>query len=568
MRRLLLVVVVAGLWTGAGAALFASSAMAGGIDESTGVYAAAIYNFTPYTWTRVAYLTPEAGICGATCWNQDPAKTIAPGTAMVYKISANMSKGDGRTLQEYGYDAWMTYRVDVLGGPAEYVTVALSQAQCYGFYGNCNPALRQFITSSPPPANYDPGPNPDVAPAPLTSGPQLTFAVFSPYDWDLTYAPTGDWTIDASASQGAAFDTLLNDFCGAKADACSFTQTQPITYGIGDPGSPYAATNCKASAGARGSPGKAVSDAENFFEVDYEASQSASLTVGGGVTASTEVSLFGVIGNEVSVSLEAEHEWEEIKSITRKTKIYIPANNIGFVWVVPVVGKVTGTLELKSGSAKFTVTNFSETRSGVGEQTKDALTPAYDVITKVRPMTAAELKNHCGFSTTSPSLGATKGKPPVKLAPGRGVARVKLGQTQAQVLHALGQPSAKRFLVHPCAGLEPRCYATAGTGGRWGYRDLSVVFGPDLRVSGLIYRGLQRTTKGVGVGSGLAAVRRAYPGVSCERVARGADCTLSGHGTGHAINTMFRFIKRKGGRYKCNRVAIYVVGDGAGKVNA
>jgi len=567
MRRLLLVVIIAGVWTGAGATLFASSAMAGGVDESTGVYSAAVYNFTPYTWTRVAYLTPEAGICGATCWNQDPAKTIAPGTAMGYKLSANMAKGDGRVLAEYGYDGWMTYRVDVLGGPPEYVTIALSQAACFGLYGNCSPALRQFITSSPPPATYDPGPNPDVAPAPLISGPQLTYAVFSPYDWDLTYTPTGDWTIDASTSQGAAFDTLLNDFCGAKADDCSFTQTQPITYGIGDPGSPYAATNCKNSSAASGSPGKGKGDDENFFEVDYEASQSASLTVGGGVTASTELTLFGVVGNEVSVSLEAEHEWEEIKSITRKTKIYIPANNIGFVWVVPVVGKVTGTLELKSGSAKFTVTNFSETRSGVGEQTKDALTPAYNVITKVRPMTAAEIKNHCGLSTTSPSLGAIKGKPPVKLAPGRGVARVKLGQTQTQVLHALGQPSAKRFLVHPCAGLQRRCYATAGTGGRWGYRGLSVVFGPDLRVSGLVYRGAQRTTKGVGVGSGPGAVRRAYPGVSCSPVARHWNCTLARHESGQAINTMFRFVKTKGGGYKCDRVAIYVVDAPAGKVN-
>lgn len=136
--------------------------------------------------------------------------------------------------------------------------------------------------------------------------------------------------------------------------------------------------------------------------------------------------------------------------------------------------------------------------------------------------------------------------------------RVKLGQTQAQVLKEMGQPSVKRFLVNPCQGLDSRCDAVAGTGGRWSYRQLSVVFGPDLRVSGLLYSGAQPSTKRVGVGSGPAAVRGAYPGAACSRSDRRMSCTLTGAYAGQAVKTVYRFIKTSTGRYKCDRVLVYL----------
>ncbi len=565
VKRLMLIVCVAGLWAGAGSAVFASSAMAGGPIESTGIYAAGIYDLTPYPWTLVESSTPELGRCantGTTCWDKAPAQTIAPGAAMIYQVKPNFASGDGRVLAEYGYDAWMTYRVDILGGPPEYVTVAISQLACFGFDGDCIPALRQFITSTPPPKSYDPGPNPEAAPAPLIAKPQLTFAS-GPTPWDLTYAPTGEWTIDASTADGASFARLLNQYCGTNTAACTFAQHGPITYGIGDPGRPYAATNCTGGAAAKSAGSTTTQDEPNYFTVEYEASQAASLTVGGGVTASTELKLLGVVGNEVSVSVEAEHEWEEIKSITRETKIFIPSNDIGFVWVIPVVGKVTGTLTVSAGAATFKVTNFSESRSGVSQ---DPLTPAYNVITKVRPMTAAERKDHCGSASPSPSLGGSRGMPPAQLAPGRGVAGVQLGETQAQVEEALGSPLARRFVATPCQGLGSRCDAAAGTGGRWIYRQLSVVFAPDLRVSALVYGGAERTDKGVGVGSGLAAVRRAYPRLSCSDSARAQTCALTRTSKGTAIKTVFRFVRRRAGRYTCHRIVIYALGTHPGEV--
>src|SRR6478752_9536959 len=138
IRRLVLVMAMAG----AGSALFGSPAAAS--VDSAGNMSAGIYNLTPYTWTLVAAVAPtdpiipgSYGNCGVppgpTCWYAAPPATIAPGAGAVYKLGPRSREVGSSTFNYYG--AYFTYRVDVVGGPAEYVTVTWSQCTCSGLNG-------------------------------------------------------------------------------------------------------------------------------------------------------------------------------------------------------------------------------------------------------------------------------------------------------------------------------------------------------------------------------------------------------------------------------------------------
>ena len=107
----------------------------------------------------------------------------------------------------------MTYRVDVLGGPAEYVTVAITGARshspttCFGYFpaGDVDPGFTVYNTSTPPPANYDP--NTGASPGPATSDPQLTYQHNVPYLYDQSVGVAGDWTVDATSRSAARSTT-------------------------------------------------------------------------------------------------------------------------------------------------------------------------------------------------------------------------------------------------------------------------------------------------------------------------------------------------------------------------
>jgi hypothetical protein len=592
-RRVVLVLLLAGVCLGAGSALFASSAFAGGVDTNSGLLSAAIYNLTPYTWTLVAAETP-----GITGWSTVPQATIPAGGSSLYQLRTNYNPGTGFFCAAdylFGFDAYITYRVDVVDGPPEYVTLAISGAESHNPFptdcgpfpaGDHHPEFDVFITTAPPPFGaYDPAASPGTPPAPQVTNPQLTYSHNVPQLFDQTVAVVGDYKIDASTDQGQPFVDLLNALCSG-ADGvldgatCSFTRMTPITYGPGAFTDPQAAINCDLSAAAGGSEpstptGKAPPDSDpNYYLVEYEAAQSASLSVGAGITVSAEFELFEVIKSEASVTVEAEHEWEEVKTYTRETKVFIPSNSRAFVWVAPTVGRVTGTLVATIGSATFTASNFTEVRSGVTGDTTDSLTqpiPAFNVVSKTRPMTADEKRNICHASASSRSassrLKARRAAPPARLVPGRSIAGVALGETQEAVVARLGWPDEKRFALKPCKGL-PGCTAAQGLGGTWTYkkRKLSVVFDPDRRVAALIHSGSQRTADGVGKDSTPAAVRGKFPRVSCKKFRKKIDCTLKRVSGQQTVMTVFRLTDRGGGRWKTKQVLIYV--DGRGRGNA
>ncbi len=488
-RRLALLAVVCVVGAGAWLALFAAPAFAGDVNND-GLLSAAVYNVTPYTMTLVAAQTPPGyfGNCGGSCWRTRPAQTIAPGESSLWQVQAqHVTYNLFNYLQTATFDAWFTYQFDVLGDHPEYETVVLWSTYVAGVGGSnpSYPLLEVYNTYAPPPASYDPGLG-QLLGALNAGHTQITYEHNVPYLFDQSFELTGDHTFDAQSNQGQALAGVLNALCvKAASTSCSFAQAGRLKWGVGATTKAGQVANCTlpkadpgglvSAPGPTGQPPPPPPTEPNWFEVAWGYKQSASLTVGGSITAAAEGSILGVVSVEVSVEIEAEHEWTETKELDRSTKVFVPANDIARVYVAPTVGTVTGTLTLTSGAGTLTVTNFSETRSGV---TKDPLTPALDSIVRIRRMTAAEIKDTCLAVSATKGLGA----PPPRAA----VDKVKRGQRRDQVLGELGTPVLQRFRVTTCRAGDARCDALGGRGGTWVYPELLVAFGANGRVSAVI----------------------------------------------------------------------------------
>ncbi len=566
-RRLVTVLAAAVLWAAAGSALLTSPAFAGNVD-SNGFLNAAVYNSTPYTMTLVTAQTIATadGGCATGCWYTQPAQTLAPGAGSLFQLGHNTSQSY-LFSNFYGYDGYFTYRVDVVGGAPEYITVGISQAQSNGIYGNNVPAVDVWNTVAPPPAGYDPASR--QAPGTQTANPQLTYAHETPTHFDQTISLAGgNYSIDASTPQGQPFVELLNGACASGASAsCAFTQSS-LTYG---PGQLTLARQFQECVGGGGGSGNNA----GYDTVTYAGSQSASLSVGGGLSSSVEGTIFGVVTLGASISVDAEKQWEDTVTVSRTAEAYMPANTIGFIWVAPTVGTITGTFVATIGGATFTAKNFSEVRSGVPGPSDPlhAPTPAFNAVVKVRPMTASEKTQWCGFEGTTSRLGASRAStstPPVRIVPGRSVSHVALGDSPTTVLRRLGRPAVRSFPLTPCQGM-PGCRAIPGLLSTFEYkkRRLSVVFGPDGRVTALVYSGSLTTKTGVGLDDSMARLRAEFPRLVCTKFARRVDCSVSSGSGAQTVRTVFQLTDRLRGAgtdWLTNKVLIYV--SGAGKVNA
>lgn len=125
------------------------------------------------------------------------------------------------------------------------------------------------------------------------------------------------------------------------------------------------------------------------------------------------------------------------------------------------------------------------------------------------------------------------------IVPGRGIAGVRIGYSEARVRGVLGKP----IKVVP-----PGWAFGAPLDGRVGFdhaRRVNDVWTASPR---------QRTARGVGPGASLRRVKRSYPKAKCTGSGKRARvCTLVSHRRGHTIQTAFLF------RGRLRRVDIYVV---------
>jgi hypothetical protein len=112
----------------------------------------------------------------------------------------------------------------------------------------------------------------------------------------------------------------------------------------------------------------------------------------------------------------------------------------------------------------------------------------------------------------------------------RGIAGVRLNNTEAQVRAALGAPRSIQTGTNDFGGFKQLRY-------RGGIR---VLFSGGDRVTLVSTTGLgDRTSRGVGVGSRERAVRRRVPGVRCETVSGDRMCHTNRFVGGQRVTVFF-----------------------------
>jgi hypothetical protein len=349
----------------------------GGLDDHGDVWGR-VSNLTPYTWTLVKaqWCSINAPGCSGVGTNVQPPATVQPGQDYVYaaRLYNDLSNSLGTA---WYFDVTIIYRAQTPTGPED-LTIRITGCHCTGFSGSSELVV-QIYNSKP--------------------GGEIGWTQSDPVFSDVQFQIQGHFTIDASKDPPALVN-VINALCsGATGTTCSFTVTGPLTWGVGDPVLKATAENCTIQSGKRSTTraGLGLSEAPpdldpNWHRFTVTQARTASISVGGSLTVSTEVSLFGIVGTAVSAKFGAEHEWSDTKELDKTTKIYLPTDYIGSVWVAPVEGKVIGTLVVANAIASYTITNFGQIKSGVS---RDLLTPAFNVMTTSRPMTPTEFQQLC-----------------------------------------------------------------------------------------------------------------------------------------------------------------------------
>jgi hypothetical protein len=139
-------------------------------------------------------------------------------------------------------------------------------------------------------------------------------------------------------------------------------------------------------------------------------------------------------------------------------------------------------------------------------------------------------------------VGLSASAAQAKVVIGQSVAGVKLGESQSQVTAQLGSPT---FQQPPDTKGEVE----------WNYAKQPLLgamsFGANGELTGLWTSSKgQKTSKGIGPGSSLAQVRKAYPKAKCSTGPFGPKsliCVLKSKYQGRAVETSFPFFTRSMG---------------------
>jgi hypothetical protein len=376
----------------------------GGFDNNDAV--GKIVNFTPYTWTLVATGATDTN---RSFWDESSLpKTVKPGQSFTYRIRPQANYGTTRK-----YNGWFSYRADAINH-SEYLTLDLEGAHCWGLClpRDGPPLVPTMYNATQAPQdkgyygwNFGPAtPNPEIGWT--ASGYTSVWPTYPDSAFDFTLQTKGTYTLDA-ANTPPQLAALINAMCaGAKDTSCSFTPIGDIHWGIGDLQKQTSVKSCGADppdAAARSVKAKkAPAESPDWHSVSVEVGRTRSVSVGGSLSGTAEVKLFGIIDSEVSAKVGIEHEWSETRTFEKTTKVFVPQDWIAAVWVAPIVGKVTGTLVVKTKLASYTITNFVESASGVS---KNLMTPAFNIMTSAQPMTAAQYRALCPSTSIPPGGG-------------------------------------------------------------------------------------------------------------------------------------------------------------------
>ena len=223
------------------AVVSAPSAQAGGAEWGT-VLSGAVYNSSGYDLHRVEIHALRPAI-----FKTVPSATVEDGGAALFELNPEGSEYGGPTGFCFGtwkqvYNAFWTYRADLVDAPAEYITISIHGVRTHSSSLGCGegipggdvyPALDVWITSSAPPPTW----STTTTPPGVIDHPELTYVHNQPYLFDQTILPVKSPPVEGPGHGRPAIvslgDSTISGEGGRWAGNTNTSNTERIDAGAG-----------------------------------------------------------------------------------------------------------------------------------------------------------------------------------------------------------------------------------------------------------------------------------------------------------------------------------------------